>query len=193
MCTRRTISRVLLRITVALAWVLVCTDTVAARCVYVHKSDLITLDDSSTNIRALTADAQTFIAFGVGAAGHRAGGKERGEGAIARDIGMTEFRRDPRVCISPACITMQSTLIDAANLTTAKRIKTIAAPRDIVFSRENPSPIDFFFFSTISPRQLWPVCSKCTYTRVLHLFGKVVEGNWNESKIVKLQSLSDSA
>lgn len=76
-CTRRMISRVLLRITVALAWVLVCTDTVAARCVCAHKSDLITLDDSSANIRALTSDAQTFIAFGVAAAGGRGGKSHR--------------------------------------------------------------------------------------------------------------------
>lgn len=43
-----------------------------AVCVYVYKSDLIEPDDSSANIRALTANAQTFIAFEVDAMrGHR--------------------------------------------------------------------------------------------------------------------------
>lgn len=63
---------VLLRITVH-AYVHVHTH-VGARCVCtcVYKSDLIEPDDSSANTRALTANAQTFIAFEVDATrGHR--------------------------------------------------------------------------------------------------------------------------
>jgi len=95
----------------------------------VYKSDLIALDDSSANIRALIADARAFIASVVDTA--MRGG--------SRDIGMTEFCRDPRPtrCISPVYHG------DRCRQLTVKRVKTIATPRDIVFSREsyeNPSP-----------------------------------------------------
>lgn len=45
-----------------------CTRTLPERAVCMYKSDLIALDDSSANIRALIADVQTFIAFRVDAA-----------------------------------------------------------------------------------------------------------------------------
>lgn len=65
LCVSDVISRVWLRITKIFAWAFVYTDVSEARCVGVYKSDLIALDDSSTNIRALTVDAWTFITFGV--------------------------------------------------------------------------------------------------------------------------------
>lgn len=123
---------------------------------YVYKSDLIALDDSWVNIRTLTAKAQTFIAFGVDVTV---------AGSVARYWGMTEFRRDPRDVSYLSRIT-------TVNLT-AKRGKTIATPRDLVFSREfprKPEPIDFFFPPNF--RRSIRACRECTYTRVASYLGR---------------------
>jgi hypothetical protein len=64
-CTVYTLSRVATYYGI----VYVYTEHDRTRCVYVcvYKSDLIALDDSSANIRALTADARTFITSEVDA------------------------------------------------------------------------------------------------------------------------------
>jgi len=114
------------------------------RAVWVYKSDLIALDDSSANIRALTVDAWTFISFRVVAA------DGTGQCTILEwlNFAMTVVRH----VVFLLCITTTSNLI-------VKRLKMVAVPRDIVFSRKSYENLRFF--SSIFPRYSL-ACFKCT-------------------------------